>query len=234
MSDYNYFDHDKYARSRPKKDFWGQIKRTVRGEPANENQIQFITKAITTGLKLQPGDNLIDLCCGNGALTSRLKNSVSQLIGVDNSGYLISIAKEFFEESPNVSFEHTEIVDFLNILTPAKALTFNKALCYGSFSYLEQSIIDNIMTQFNLKFKTVSHFYIGNIPDRTKVDIFFQDSMPKNADLASNESIIGKWWTKTEIIELAEKYEWKATIVDMPETFYASAYRFDVILERNV
>ncbi|WP_114990348.1 class I SAM-dependent methyltransferase [Synechococcus sp. UW179A] len=234
MTDYNFFDHDTYARSRPKEDFWGQIKRTVRGEPADENQIKFITKAITNGLKLERNDNIIDFCCGNGALSSRLKNSVSKLKGIDNSEYLISIAKEFFEESPDISFMHSEIIDFLNSSTPTEASKYSKSLCYGSFSYLEQTIIDNILDQFNLKFKAISRFYIGNIPDRSRADVFFKDSIPQNADLASCKSVIGKWWTKSEIRALSEKYNWEATIIDMPEAFYASAYRFDVILSRDV
>ena len=114
MISYTDFNHDEYARSRPRNDFWGQIRRTVRGIPVDETQIELIVETIDTALNLNSNDTVLDLCCGNGALSSRISQKISGLIGVDSSEYLISIAKEYFEKIPKTVFSKSEIKEFLD------------------------------------------------------------------------------------------------------------------------
>src|SRR5262245_10350175 len=51
-------------------DYWGQVKRTVGGQPVSQEQIDLIVAAVKRGLQLGPEDTLLDICCGNGALTT--------------------------------------------------------------------------------------------------------------------------------------------------------------------
>ena len=53
-------------------DFWGQVMRTVNGKPVGEEQIQMIIDSVISTLEITESDVLLDLCCGNGALTDRL------------------------------------------------------------------------------------------------------------------------------------------------------------------
>ena len=53
-------------------DYWGQVKRTINGVPVGQDQIDLILRAIVDGLDLQASDSLLDLCCGNGALSRLL------------------------------------------------------------------------------------------------------------------------------------------------------------------
>ena len=234
MLDYANFNHDKYARSRPRDDFWGQIKRTVKGQPASEAQIKLITDAIKDGLEMKDNDHLMDLCCGNGALSSKLCDEISELMGIDNSEYLISVAKEFFEDPPKIKFEHSDIIAFMNEMMDLKARTFTKCLCYGSFSYLECNIIEHIFEMLESKYKNISHFFIGNIPNLAKANEFFIETIPTNLDLSSSKSAIGKWWSEAEIRDIATRNGWDLEISIMPNNFYAAKYRFDAILTRKI
>src|ERR1700750_1427456 len=66
---YPKLDYDQYARTLPTDDLWGQVKRTVAGNPVDGSQIEMIVEAIRAGLQLTPDDNLLDIGCGNGVLS---------------------------------------------------------------------------------------------------------------------------------------------------------------------
>jgi len=69
-------NYDAHARSVPADAYWAQVRRTINGEPIDGAQIALIVKAITAGLSLKQGDSVVDLGCGNGALSSYLFDNV--------------------------------------------------------------------------------------------------------------------------------------------------------------
>jgi cyclopropane fatty-acyl-phospholipid synthase-like methyltransferase len=66
------YDYIEYPKSLPEDDYWGQVRRTVNGKPVAETQIAMIVNAIQLGLELESSDKILDIACGNGALSSRL------------------------------------------------------------------------------------------------------------------------------------------------------------------
>ena len=55
-----------------------------------------IVNAVVTGLSLAPTDVVLDLACGNGALSSYLFDKCAGLVGIDISPYLIEDRSEGF------------------------------------------------------------------------------------------------------------------------------------------
>ncbi len=88
--------HKEYPKTCQPHDFWSQVKRTVNGVPVGEDQVALIERAITSGLQLKQNDYLLDLCCGNGALSTRIFQRCLGGLGVDFSEYLIDVAKNNF------------------------------------------------------------------------------------------------------------------------------------------
>jgi SAM-dependent methyltransferase len=97
-------DYKEYPKTLAPDDFWGQVRRTVHGKPITENQIQLIVEAIKNGLDFQKNDCLLDIACGNGALSRRLFHDINEFLGVDNSEYLISVAIANFGAPPKIRF----------------------------------------------------------------------------------------------------------------------------------
>ena len=95
---YPKFNYDTHARTCAPDDFLGQTRRTVQGVPLPAEQINMIVEAVNFGLGLKSDDVLLELACGNGALSQFLFNSCKEYIGIDVSEYLISIAKKNFEK----------------------------------------------------------------------------------------------------------------------------------------
>ena len=88
------FDYIERPKQFHEKDFWRQVRRTINGEPVPEEQIKMIEIQIRQLLKLCSSDHLLDIGCGNGALTNRLNIYVNTTKGIDHSNYLIDIAQK--------------------------------------------------------------------------------------------------------------------------------------------
>jgi cyclopropane fatty-acyl-phospholipid synthase-like methyltransferase len=224
------FDHDAYAKSRGPDDFWGQIRRTVRGVPVSNDQINLIVDKIRTQLQMKPDDSMLDLACGNGALSHRLFNSCAEFLGVDLSEYLISVAKTNFETLPNYRFIHQGVAECIR--SESQPERFTKILCYGSFSYFPANDAGEVLQVLYEKFSNVKNIFIGNLPDKD-LAVEFYKNQPDIKELEDPNSQIGIWRTRDEFMRLANDTGWHVEFSKMPAEFYASYYRYDVLLSRQ-
>lgn len=211
-------------------DFWGQVKRTVNGTPVTQDQIDMIVDAVVKQLHLEPEDTLLDLCCGNGALSTLLFKNCKGGLGVDFSEYLISIANRFFDSPPNQTYILQDAIIFCEKpITPEK---YTKMVCYGSFPFIEHERAQLLLKLLNTNFANLQKIFIGNCPDKNLLTDFYGDR-PFIPGVENNpDSPIGIWRTQEEFIFLANSCGWQATIHKMPMQYYASHYRYDVILTR--
>lgn len=212
-------------------DFWGQVKRTVNGQPVPEDQIAMIVEAICQGLSLKSSDMLLDLCCGNGALTDRILDRCAGGLGVDFSEKLIETAHTFFQAAPERRYVLGDVVDYVRSET--KPENFTKILCYGSFAYLEADRAEELLRNCFEIYSNASIMFIGNCPDKSQISAFFTEKTYTPGIEDEPDSAIGIWRTKDEFAELADRTGWKATFLKMPPSFYASRYRYDVVLRRS-
>ena len=227
---YKKFDHNEHAKSRAPDDFWGQIRRTVQGEPVSDEQIKLIVDSIRAALRLKPDDKLLDLACGNGALSRLFFDSIAEYQGVDFSEHLISVAKKNFERLPAYQFVTLGAAEYVRQeMHPEK---FTKVLCYGSFSYFPAADAAEVLRTLHDKFTNVQSVFIGNLPDKDRAAKFYKEKQVTAEEMADNESQIGIWRSQSEFEQLAGAAGWKATFSVMPAEYYAGYYRYDVLLSR--
>ena len=213
-------------------DYWGQVKRTVNGIPVSEAQIQMIVQAIEQGLALkeQGSDRLLDIGCGNGALSTLLFSKISMFLGVDYSEFLISVAKRDFERLPDFRFDVGDAASYLT--TEPEPLRFNKVLCYGCFSYFPDA--EGFLRVLHDRFAKVERVFIGNLPDLDRAHLFYRNGLPATDELTDHDSKIGIWRSAVEFEIMARRAGWTCHFSRMPEDFYANHYRYDVMLTRDV
>jgi cyclopropane fatty-acyl-phospholipid synthase-like methyltransferase len=226
---YKSFDHDAYARTKAANDFWGQVRRTVNGVPVSDEQIAMITSAIRTHLAFKPRDFVLDLACGNGALSTLLFPYISGFLGIDLSTYLIDVAQKNFERPPNYTFLAKDVAQYTK--TEQDPARFTKALCYGSFQYFPAEVAQTVLKLLYSKFSHLERVFIGNLPDKERASEFYKDNLNKK-ELNDSNSQIGIWRSKNEFEILAKEAGWKIQFFSMPPEFYASHYRYDVLLTR--
>lgn len=227
---YPTFDHDEYARSCAPDDFLGQTRRTVQGKPVSEEQIQMIIATITSKLGLQPNDTLLELACGNGALSRFLFDHCHDYLGVDFSEYLISVAKKNFEKLPHHRFMMEGAAEYVR--GEAQPQRFTKVLCYASFCYFPVADTAEVLRTLHDKFTNVRTVFIGNLPDRDRAKEFYKNRQPSEQELSDFSTAIGTWRTHAEFSKLASDAGWKVQFSTMPPEFFSSYYRFDALLSR--
>jgi SAM-dependent methyltransferase len=211
-------------------DFWGQVKRTVNGMPVSQDQIDMIVNAVVAGLELNQDDILLDLCCGNGALSALLFRHCRGGLGVDFSEYLISVANANFSAPPHETYMLQDVVEYCgNPVTPER---FTKMVCYGSFPFIEYERAEAMLRLLGENFPSLARAFIGNCPDRELMAEFFGDRQLEPGTENDPDSPIGIWRSQEEFIALANRCGWHAVIHKMPPQYYAAHYRYDVILSR--
>ncbi len=227
---YPKFDHDEHARSCAPDDFLGQTRRTVQGKPVSDEQIKMIIENIKFRLGMKPDDTLLELACGNGALSRFLFDSCREYAGVDLSEYLISVAKKHFERLPNYQFTMQGAAEYVR--QESRPERFSKVLCYASFCYFPATDVDEVLRTLFDKFTHVQTVLIGNLPDKDKAKEFYKNRQPSEEELLDSSTAIGTWRTRNEFAQLAAKAGWKTSFSTMPSEFFASYYRYDVLLTR--
>lgn len=224
-------DYDEYPKTLPADDFWGQVRRTVNGESVDGKQIGMIVNAVRAGLAFKPSDGLLDIACGNGALSKEFFDNVECFLGIDSSEYLISVAKANFAIPPNFLFERIDVRSFLS--SERQFPELSKAMCYGSFSYFSKEDGEYLLRTLSLRCPNIETLFIGNNPDLDRAHLFYKDAPVDRELLRIHRSQIGIWRTEREFVELAHRFGWECEFRNMQPEFYASRYRFDVVLRRN-
>ncbi|TAL96075.1 MAG: class I SAM-dependent methyltransferase [Paraburkholderia sp.] len=228
---YPIVDYDQHARTCPPDDFWAQVKRTVHGKAVSDEHIDMIVMAIRERLSLESHDVVLDLACGNGALSQRLFDACSALTGVDLSDYLIEVANAHFAEAPRFTFVAGGAADYLrDEHVPER---FTKVLCYGSFAYFSQDDAVMSLRLLRERFVNVDTIFIGNLPDRDRAGAFFATRAPEPGELDDPHAQIGIWRSKASFAAMTASAGWDATFSSMPESFFSMHYRYDVVLRRR-
>lgn len=224
-------DYQEYPKTLARDDFWGQVRRTQYGKRISESDVQAMVDAIRQGLDLRPTDVVLDLACGNGALSARVFADCAGLVGVDSSDYLIEIAKEHFEQLPDYRFEVAEVRDYVGReVDPAR---FTCGLCYGSFSYLAVPSARKLLQTVHDRFSRLDRLFIGNVPDKDRAALFYPPGKDYSAEISDHAAQIGVWWSQDELRGLAEECGWTVRFSRMPAGVFNAKYRYDAILKRG-
>lgn len=224
----NEYFYKEFPKTCAADDFWGQVRRTVNGKPVGEDQIAMIVDAVRAGLDLKATDCLLDLCCGNGALSTRIFAHCSGGLGVDFSGVLIEVAQANFARPGRDEYLLDDVEAFVN--SSAGVERFTKGLCYGSFQYLPEAKARAVLGGLRIRFSGVSHMFIGNLPDRDRIANFYRDGNVQEGLADDPGSPVGIWRSQSQFAELARATGWNAEFRQMPAGYYAAHYRYDAVL----
>jgi SAM-dependent methyltransferase len=223
-------DYEEYPKTLPRDDFWGQVRRTIYGRRVSEDDLAVIVGSIKDGLQLSMDDALLDLMCGNGALTARLAGSCRSALGVDRSSYLIEIAKEYFERPPRFVFVEDDVLGYVR--GESQPDRFTKVLCYGAFFLLPVDAVQSMLSELRARFPSIDRILLGNLPDRERAHLFFGDRFEQERpDLSDHTSQLGVWWSQEGLRELAGACGWRASFSQLPEHVFNAHYRYDAVLQ---
>jgi predicted O-methyltransferase YrrM/SAM-dependent methyltransferase len=206
---------------------WGQVGSSERGH-AYENRIGQTIQSILNGLQLQESDVLLDLGCGNGALTDRIFDHCAGGLGVDLCDALIEVARAKFEQ-PSRQYMLADLCGYA--ATEPRPARFTKGLCHSAFQYLWPDDASRLLGLLRDRFQHLQRLFVGGLPDRDKIEVFLDGGQPP-ADYADNpESNLGIWYTRDGFVELGDKCGWDVVIGEPPP--WDARFRFEAVLVRR-
>lgn len=211
-------------------DFWGQVKRTVDGKPVDQSQIDMLVGAIVAGLDLRPADVVLDIGCGNGALSDLIFARCAGGVGIDFSEVLIDVAQRNFQQAPTRRYLLADATAFVK--SDDDTGRFTKILCCSSIQYFDDALAVALLRDIKSRYSAARRIYLGNIPDRDLIDSFAPPASRAPGIESDPDTAIGIWRTPAELSAIASAAGWTATIVRMPRAYFAARYRFDAVLAR--
>lgn len=223
----NEYFYKEFPKTCEPDDFWGQVRRTVNGKPVGDDQIAMIVAAVCDGLELRDTDFLLDLCCGNGALSTRIFQHCAGGLGVDFSEVLVDVALRNFHRQGRDEYQLADVNEFVS---RPNAGRFTKVMCYGSFQYLPENNARSLLAGLRAHFPDVQRVFVGNLPDRDRIFQFFGDKGVPEGIADDPGSPVGIWRTQDQFAALSRDTGWLVEFRQMPPTYYAAHYRNDAIL----
>ncbi len=200
------------------------------------NQADFLetyAAYVAQQIGLTPDDVLLDVCCGNGLLTSYLAKHCKAVLGVDFSENLIAQASQIHSSS-TVSFICADALSLrqLELKHPTVHQPFTKSTLCFSFQYFEsvalgKQVVDGIFRQ------GPSVLFLGDVPDRDRFFNYYKSvkdmaRLLKQMLLQRND--MGKFWSREELLFIAKSLGKQGQKLLQPPSFPYSHYRMDFLI----
>ena len=172
---------------------------------------------------------MVDIFCGNAALTSLLETKVNIIIGHDPSSFRIYVVNSDFSSNKlkfNLSFQEEEIsfIDKSN-------KNINKILFNRSFSCSKFTEFLNVFKKLYSFLPIDARVFIDNISNiKFRTDSFTSFTNSQVPPARSHYSSIGVWYSPLELKSVSPPIGMQALITFMLPFFYFSNSRFDYTL----
>lgn len=206
-----------------------QVLRTSNKEPIGDRNFKEILHDIEIKMEISPEDKVLELCCGNGLITTYLSSKCKHIVGVDFTRELAGQID--IEKRMNISIIVEDItkVDF-------ESESFNKIFIYASLQYLDYK---SVVILFESVFRWLGNnglFFIGDIPDQERIWSFFnsQDREKIYFDsVKNNKPIIGTWFNTIWLEKLGKYTNFKnIKVCQQPSHLPYAHFRFDMLFRK--
>ncbi len=218
-----------HSRDTISNDLQAQVLRTINKQPISEKEFQEILIDIEEKTEIKRDDIVLDLCCGNGLITTHLAPKCAKIIGVDFARELTSQIN--LEKHPNISIviEDVREVKF-------EKESFNKMIMYAGLQYLTHKETILFFESAIKWLKRNGLFFIGDILDSNHLWAFSNNKERQAAyfdTLKKDTPFIGTWFESQWLINLGKYVGFKkVNVLAQPAHLPYSHYRFDILLQR--
>ena len=206
-----------------------QVLRTLNKKPIKKAQFTTILKDIEERMSIRPGDEILDLCCGNGLITKHLASKCKHVVGVDFASGLADQIEVDRYQNISVVVEDIRRVDF-------KEASFDKIIIYAGLQYLSYKETIYLFESMVRWLKDRGLLYIGDVPDQDRLWNFFNTDERAQVyfeSVRNDKPIVGTWFSPSWLAELGKYTGFQnVKILFQSESLPYAHYRFDMILQK--
>lgn len=205
-----------------------------RGEQYN---FERIGEDIKKKVPFRSSDVVLDLCCGNAAITRLIAPVCREIHGVDFSAELMGTAKRV-KEREKLNNLSLHLADAMSIDKLFPANTFDKSYCYFSFQYFDMERRKALLKKLSKVTRPGGLIFLGDIPDKTRKWGFYGSKMKFYRERLSRliqgkegECDLGWWIDPQEILDWGKKRNFQVSILPQEKSLPHAHYRFDVLIK---
>jgi cyclopropane fatty-acyl-phospholipid synthase-like methyltransferase len=204
-----------------------QVLRTLNQQPISQEFFSSIVDSVVTMLEPEQGNNLLDLCCGNGLLTRELINEFCAVTAIDLSEEFISQVDRGMDDKVTAFAADARTVEL-------QEKSFDRILLYAGIQYFSDSEAINLLMRLRRWIRDEGLIVLGDIPDATRKWKFFNS--PKREStyfdaLRSGKPIVGNWFEPVWLEKLSYYSGFSSAVIrPQPQTHPYQHYRFDLVL----
>lgn len=211
-------------------DFFKQVGKTVAGQPVTPAQFMARISDIKSALHINPDDIVLDMCCGNGLITTEIAMLCKRIVGVDFSETLVNIARKY-NAHENVNYVCASVLDKDSMSIAGAG--FTKIYMYESLQHFTYEELPDILSVISILSIPTVEVFIGGIPNLEKIWDFYNTEEKQKEYMkrkSENREAIGTWWDIKYIVDTCREYGFAGESVAQNKDLDSAYYRFDVRL----
>lgn len=215
-------------------DFLSHVGHTERGEPISQAHLNLMFEHIKSGLDLDARDSVLELCCGNGLFSATLCKSVRNLVGIDFSEALVSVANQY-HSAPNVSYLLGDVAK-LSEIDGLRGEKFSKVFMNASLQHFKPSAMKTLLEELSPFLADDAKILLSCVPLAGKQSVLFGTLVKRLQRIylkITKQDIFGYWWSLDDIEVPARNRNFQVSILAIPKELFFSKYRFSALLSRG-
>lgn len=215
------------------RDFLRQVGKTHKGKPIDETQFNLLVSHLYKNLDPAEDDRILDVCCGNGLLTSIISNTCKHVVGIDFSSALISIARKH-NRTNNISYHRCDALA-VNEEILHENQPFSKVYMYEALQHFQEDQLPDLLSAIMKISVNPLRFYLASILDKERIDNFYNTAeLREQYNREKDEKLLlGTWWEKEHIKQVCLEHGLTCAFIAQPEDLYTAHYRFDVLITND-
>jgi ubiquinone/menaquinone biosynthesis C-methylase UbiE len=206
-----------------------QVGRTLNSEPMSREMFQRFAAHVIELLELKSDHLVLDLCCGNGLLSTEIATQCSQVIGVDFSEKLIEgIGARAAKNIIGIVSDAMEI--------KFQPQSFNHIVMAAALQHFTQAQTIQLLKNMFLWLKPGGTILLTDITDSGRMWNFYNSLEREDLyfkHILNNNSILGTWFDRIWLEKLARHAGFSnAQALEQPNDYWFSHYRFDLLCRK--
>ncbi len=224
---------NKFPEKFEKNDFLRQVGKTYKGNTISDQQFSAIINEIMTKTKINDDDTVLDVCCGNGLITSAIATRCRSVTGVDFSCPLINTARDSFSRT-NIRYFCLSALD-INPANLQMSNPYTKIYMYEALQHFQKEQFPFLLDALLSVSDTAALFLFASVPDIDRMwsfyDIQYQEEYINR--MKQGNDPLGTWWNKAYIAEICEQHGLNCCFSPQDKCLHTEHYRFDFVCSKR-
>lgn len=206
-----------------------QVARTRNSHPMSTEMFEGYANHLMELLKLKSDHAVLDLCCGNGLLSTIMAKQSAQVIGVDFSEKLIENLE--LKKQDNITGIVSDALD-----VKFEPESFHRIVMAAALQHFTQAQTIQLFENMFCWLKPGGTLLVTDIADSDLMWDFYNSAEREEAyflHTRNDTSAMGTWYNRVWLERLSKFTGFKKySVLDQPNDYWYSHYRFDLICNK--